>query len=165
MVITQDRMLIPSLLKWRYLVSHGEPHLRLLPWADLQQTWMCLSSSSSISKSPKVLLGCHSACWYGKCHCHAVRPVKECHHWALSLSIPPAVWIWIGKWGQMTAREDPIFHAHFQLPREEWLKYRGPCSNVRGWLWKALLENICQHRPGHVKAWREGALHCLHALH
>lgn len=24
----------------------------------------------------------------------------------------------------MAGREDPIFHAHFQCPREEWLKYR-----------------------------------------
>lgn len=49
MVIIQDRMLISSLSKWRYLVPHREPHLRLLPWADLQQTRMSLSSSSSIS--------------------------------------------------------------------------------------------------------------------
>lgn len=49
MVITQDRMLIPSLPRWRYLVPHGEPYLRLLPWADLQQTLMGLSSSLRIS--------------------------------------------------------------------------------------------------------------------
>lgn len=130
------------------------------PWLNFSRCqWV---SSGAQLQVPQGHAGCLSACRHGK-HQHGA-----CQRGLTSSSASfhaSSSWIWTGKWGQMLGRDDPVFHACFQLPREEWLKYMGPCSNVCVWMRGELLENIWPHRLDRVNAWREGAMHCLHALH
>lgn len=158
MVIIQDRMLILSLQmkvscsSWR---ASSEAPGRTS--ADINEFHQELSF-----KSPRAML---DALLPADMANVSMGPVREGWHRVLPLSMPPAGWIWTGKWGQMLGRDDPVFHACFQLPREEWLKYTGPCSNVCVWMRGELLENVWPHRPDRVNVRREGAMHCLHALH